>query len=273
MGAIPVPAPPQLLMRPSPHPALHLHWWTDIYRSTEANLRLGASLCIVAGAINAGGFLAVGHYTSHMTGVLSSIADHLVLGELGLAIAGLAALTAFVGGAMTTAWMVNWCLRRRLRSAFARPLLLEAGLLLVFGIFGAAINVFASLFMPLTVLVLCFIMGLQNAVITKISNAEIRTTHVTGLMTDIGIELGKMLYFNRVDSPTKVVANRRKLRIHVTLVSFFFMGGVLGALGFKTWGYVTSVPLAVLLLLLASGPVAHDIRSGRIAPRPPAGPC
>jgi len=37
---------------------------------------------------------------------------------------------------------------------------------------------------------LCFIMGLQNAVITKISHAEIRTTHVTGLVTDVGIELG-----------------------------------------------------------------------------------
>jgi uncharacterized membrane protein YoaK (UPF0700 family) len=252
-----------------PRPPHHLHWWTDIHRSAQANLRLGASLSFVAGAINAGGFLAVGQYTSHMTGVLSSITDHLALGELGLALAGLVALMAFVGGAMTTAWMVNWCLRRQLRSAFARPLLVEAALLLVFGLFGAAINFFAGLFVPLTVLVLCFIMGLQNALITKISNAEIRTTHVTGLITDIGIELGKMLYFNRADSPAKVVSNRRKLRIHLTLVALFFVGGVLGALGFKTWGYVTSVPLALMLFLLALGPVLHDIRTGRIAPGPP----
>ena len=159
-----------------------------------------------------------------MTGVLSSITDHLALGESGLALAGFVALLAFVGGAMTTAWMVNWSLRRQLRSAFARPLVVEAGLLLVFGLFGAAINLSSGLFIPLTVLVLCFIMGLQNALITKISNAEIRTTHVTGLVTDIGIELGKMLYFNRADSPAKVVANRRKLRIHLTLVAFFFIG-------------------------------------------------
>jgi uncharacterized membrane protein YoaK (UPF0700 family) len=252
-----------------PHPLNHLHWWTDIHRSAQANLRLGASLSFVAGAINAGGFLAVGQYTSHMTGVLSSITDHLALGETGLAMAGFVALLAFVGGAMTTAWIVNWCLRRQLRSAFARPLLVEAGLLLVFGLFGAAINIFAGLFVPLTVLVLCFIMGLQNALITKISNAEIRTTHVTGLITDIGIELGKMLYFNRADSPAKVVSNRRKLRIHLTLVALFFVGGVLGALGFKTWGYVTSVPLALMLFLLALGPVLHDIRTGQIAPGAP----
>jgi uncharacterized membrane protein YoaK (UPF0700 family) len=251
------------------HPAHHIHWWTDSHRSAQANLRLGACLSFVAGAINAGGFLAVGQYTSHMTGVLSSIADNLALGQLGLALAGFVALLAFVSGAMTTAWMVNWCLRRQLRSAFARPLVVEAGLLLVFGLFGAAINVFAGLFVPLTVLVLCFIMGLQNALITKISNAEIRTTHVTGLITDIGIELGKMLYFNRADSPAKVVSNRRKLRIHLRLVTFFFIGGVLGALGFKNWGYVTSIPLSLLLFLLAGGPLLHDIRTGRIAPGPP----
>ena len=252
-----------------PHPANHPHWWTDSHRSAQVNLRLGASLSFVAGAINAGGFLAVGQYTSHMTGMLSSITDHLALGELRLALAGLVALLAFVGGAVTTAWMVNWSLRRQLRSAFARPLVVEAGLLLVFGLFGAAINLSSGLFIPLTVLLLCFIMGLQNALITKISNAEIRTTHVTGLVTDIGIELGKLLYFNGADAPTKIVANRRKLRIHLTLVGCFFIGGVVGAVGFKTWGYVTSVPLALLLAVLFWGPVLHDIRSGRIAPRLP----
>jgi uncharacterized membrane protein YoaK (UPF0700 family) len=256
----------------SRHPDHHPHWWTDTHRSATVNLRLGAVLSAVAGAANAGGFLAVGQYTSHMTGVLSSIADHLALGQFMLALAGLVALTAFLGGAMTTAWMVNWSQRRQLRSAFARPLLLEAALLLVFGLSGAAISHFAGLFVPLTVLVLCFIMGLQNAVITKISNAEIRTTHVTGLTTDIGIELGKMLYFNGSDSPQKVVANRRKLRIHLTLVGCFFAGGIAGALGFKSWGYLTTLPLAGVLSVLVWGPLSHDIRTGRIAPALPRRP-
>jgi len=248
------------------HPPYHLHWWTDIHRSAAVNIRLGMTLSFIAGATNAGGFLAIGHYTSHMTGLLSSVADHLVLGQFGLVMASLAAIAAFVGGAMTTAMMVNWGMRRQLRSAFARPLVLETGLLLVFGLFGAAINLHAELFAPLTVLLLCYIMGLQNAVITKISNAEIRTTHVTGLVTDIGIELGKMVYINRSPLPTRVQANRRKLRIHLLLVGAFFTGGVLGALGFKLWGYVTTVPLALLLGLLVSGPLLHDIRSGRLAP-------
>ena len=190
------------------HPLIH--GWTDINnRTSQTNTRLGAVLAFVAGATNAGGFLAVGTYTSHMTGVVSSLADSLVLGELALAAASIGALAAFLLGAMTTAWLVNWGLREGLTSAYGLPLLLESALLLIFGIFGAAISLWSHFFVPLTVLLLCFIMGLQNAVITKISKAEIRTTHITGLVTDLGIELGKLLYINRSQlSATEPLAPR-----------------------------------------------------------------
>ena len=56
--------------------------WTDVQRSPEAHLGLGRVLSFVAGATNAGGFLAVGSYTSHMTGILSSVADDLILGHI-----------------------------------------------------------------------------------------------------------------------------------------------------------------------------------------------
>ena len=235
--------------------------WTDVVRTPQANVGLGATLCFVAGATNAGGFLAVGQYTSHMTGVVSAIADNLVLGQFALVLAGLVSLLAFLCGAASTAWIVNWCLRHNLRSAYGVPLFLEAMLLLIFGLFGAGINVYAGLFVPLTVLVLCFIMGLQNAVITKISNAEIRTTHVTGLVTDLGIEIGKMLYFNRLPDEKKVLANRRKLRLHLTLVTSFFIGGLVGAVGFKTLGYVSTVALSALLLALVLRPILEDVRA------------
>lgn len=242
--------------------------WTAVQRSSQANTRLGATLSFVAGATNAGGFLAVGQYTSHMTGIVSSMADNLVLGQFQLAVVGLASLLAFMGGAMTTAWMVNWGLRRKLHSAYGRPLLVEAALLLVFGLFGASINFSADLFVPLTVLVLCFIMGLQNAVITKISNAEVRTTHVTGLVTDLGIELGKLVYVNRLTREKLVLGNRKKLRILFKLLLSFFVGGLLGAIGFKTIGYVTTVPLSVMLLLLVWHPVATDVKHWLAAHRP-----
>lgn len=242
-----------------------IHWWADVHRSAKTNLRLGCALCFIAGATNAGGFLAVGQYTSHMSGILSSVADNLILGKIQLALAGITLVLAFVMGSVTTAWIVNWSQRRQMRSAFARPLLLEAALLLIFGIFGTAISHFAGLFVPMTVLLLCFIMGLQNAVITKISKAEIRTTHVTGLLTDLGIEMGKLLYFNQAVYTQKVMANRRKLVIHATLVGCFFGGALVGAFGFKAYGYIATLPLAMILLVLSWGPIVDDIRQGRFA--------
>ena len=69
--------------------------FTGLRRSPQTDLKLGSVLAFVAGAINAGGFLAVGQYTSHMTGIVSTVADHLVLGQFVLALSGLAALLAF----------------------------------------------------------------------------------------------------------------------------------------------------------------------------------
>ncbi len=232
--------------------------WTDVQRSPEANLRLGLVLSFVAGATNAGGFLAVGRYTSHMTGIVSSIADDLILGQVGLALAGIACLLAFMLGAMCTAIMVNWGLRQRLHSSYSLPLMLESFALLIFGLFGAAITAHSLIFMPMTVVLLCFIMGLQNAVITKISKAEIRTTHITGLVTDMGIELGKMLYINRMQDSTPVQVNRERLRVQGTLVTGFIAGGLIGAWGIKHLGYVTTIPLAALLWLLGLRPLIND---------------
>lgn len=239
--------------------------WTDVQRTAQTNLRLGAALAFVAGAANAGGFLAVGQYTSHMTGLVSSAADNLVLGHWLLAAGAAVSIMSFVAGAMSTAILVNWGQRRQLHSCYSLPLLIESGFLLLFGLMGASLGLNATLLLPATVLLLCFIMGLQNAVITKISRAEIRTTHVTGLVTDLGIELGKLIYVNRNAALGTVRANRERMRTHATLVVSFFVGGLLGALGFKWVGYITTLPLAMLLLLLCLRPVWRDL-SERLAP-------
>lgn len=239
--------------------------FTSLQRTPQANLKLGSVLAFVAGAANAGGFLAVGQYTSHMTGMLSSVADNLVLGQLTMAAAAFVALLAFLLGAMTTAWLVNWGMRLELRSAYGLPLILEALLLLVFGLFGATMSLLQTVILPVTVVLLCFIMGLQNAVITKISHAVIRTTHVTGLVTDLGIELGKLLYVNRQADPQPVRANRERLRVHAQLVACFFVGGLAGAIGFKYVGFISTVPLAALLLLLVLRPALEDWQQLRAA--------
>jgi len=230
-------------------------------RSKAGNTQLGCILAFVAGAINAGGFLAVQQYTSHMTGIVSAMADHLALGAYEVALAGIGALFSFLVGAACSAIMVNYARRHDLHSEYALPLLVEAVLLLCFGLLGARLSGVDGLFVSLTVMLLCFIMGLQNALITKLSGAEIRTTHITGIVTDIGIEIGKLLYWNGPSpiNPLKVSANLPRLMTLTSLLGFFFLGGLIGALGFKTIGYVATIPLALTLMLLVLVPVADDL--------------
>lgn len=236
---------------------------TSPVRSARADLHLGMALAGVAGAINAGGFLAVQQYTSHMTGIVSSMADNLALGATELVAGGVAALLSFIAGAACTAVMVNFARRRRLHSQYALPLLLEAGLLLVFGLLGTRLAVMTGLFVPATVMLLCFMMGLQNALITKISRAEIRTTHVTGIVTDLGIEVGKMAYWNRSGDARghPVRANRERIGTLSLLLGCFFAGGVAGAVGFNQVGCLSTVPLAVVLVLLTIIPATDDLRN------------
>ncbi|PJX23058.1 hypothetical protein CAP48_13435 [Advenella sp. S44] len=237
---------------------------TDSVRTQKADKQVGTLLAFVAGAINAGGFLAVHQYTSHMTGIVSSMADQLILGAFDLVLAGVAALICFLCGSICTTMMVNYARIHRLRSEYALPLLLEAVLLLCFGMLGAQIAQLHGLFVPITVMILAFLMGLQNALITKLSRSVIRTTHVTGIVTDIGIELGKLFYWNRGRAREHrqfVVADRSRLRLHCALLLAFFSGGTMGAWGFSHIGYAATVPLACLLVLISSIPAFDDIRA------------
>ena len=204
----------------------------------------------------------VSMYTSHMTGFASMLADNLVVGNMKLVLGALGALLAFTTGAATTAVLVNWSRHNWLRSEVALPLLLEAALLLIFGLMGATLTRQTPFAVPLTLLVLAFTMGLQNALVSKISSSQIRTTHMTGVITDLGIELGKMFYWNSTCTPleSRVRANRIKLRLYATLLGMFVAGGLVGALGFKYVGFVWVVPLALGLLAISVPPLYADWR-------------
>ncbi len=229
-------------------------------RAEASETQLGLTLTFVAGAINAGGFMIVGQYTSHMSGIVSAMADHAALAMGQVVLAGLLALLSFMAGAAHSAWLINLGKRLGWRSRYALPLLVEAGLLLAFGIMGAVLPT-ERVAIPLVPL-LCFLMGVQNACITKISGARMRTTHVTGIVTDLGIEIGKLTYWNadkRGDMP-KVFADRARIRLLAGLLASFAVGGVIGAMTFGRIGLAACLPLAVVLLMLANAviPAAPD---------------
>src|SRR5260221_10443608 len=80
-------------------PIPYLRSLTGKERSQESNHRLARYLAFVAGATNAGGFLAVQQYTSHMSGIVSAMADNLALRNIGLVLAGLGPLLSFLAAA------------------------------------------------------------------------------------------------------------------------------------------------------------------------------
>ncbi len=215
-------------------------------RTPGADLRLGLLLAFVAGGVNAGGFLAIGAYTSHMTGLLSTVADAAALDNLRLAGLALLGLAAFVVGATAATLLVAHSQRHAPHRQWALPLLLEGLLIGLFGLYGtlapAAVQVPA-----LGMLLLCTIMGLQNATISIITQARIRSTHVTGMFTDIGIELGRTLN----PQPTGPKADTSRLYHLLGLVSSFLWGGLAGAVGFTTFGLGFAFPYAAVLLALA----------------------
>ena len=74
---------------------------------------------------------------------------------------------------------------------------------------------------------LLFSIGLQNSMVTSISNASVRTTHHTGLFTDLGIKLSQLFFYKAEDQKLKLLSS---IKLRLTIISFFFIGGVIGGL-------------------------------------------
>ena len=100
------------------------------------------------------------------------------------------------------------------------------------------------------------------------SSSQIRTTHMTGVVTDLGIELGRMLYWNGTGTApeSQVRANQMRLRLFAGLLGMFLVGGIAGAAGFSRVGFVFVVPLALVLLVLSLPPLWAD-RARLLHPR------
>lgn len=238
-------------------PIFYLRRLTGSKRTESANRHLACYLAFVAGAANAGGFLAVRQYTSHMSGIVSLMADDLAVGNFRLMWSGLGAVAAFLLGAFLTTLLVRWARARALESEYALPLIGEAVLLTLFGVTGKE---FAGGRVIDTIMLLCFTMGMQNAIITKLSNSVIRTTHLTGMVTDIGIALGRIVVATGSAEEPNLAPEWATLKLLSSLIGLFFLGGLTGALGFKHVGFFFTLPLSAGLLVLAAVPVVDDVR-------------
>lgn len=215
-------------------------------RTFYHNLHLASILSFVAGMVNVVSVLALSVFTTNITGHVAYFAEELVDMRYGHALVLLAYSFCFLFGAFISNLLSEYFSRRNPRMTYTFPLLLEIVLI-------ALVVMLMSPKMPyaieLTAGMLLFAMGVQNAMVTKISQSVVRTTHLTGIFTDLGIELSQLFFYKKSKSSRRL---KRGIRLKATIVVSFFAGGIIGGMGYPYWG-MDVLGLAIVILLLAIG--------------------
>lgn len=191
----------------------------------------GLTLATTAGAINAVGFLGQHHQAlSHMTGTATVLGMELARTNYAVALHAFSILTAFFVGCLVSGAIIRQS-SLQLGRRYGVALSLESLLLLLAVYFlrqGAGVGDYLA----------AMACGLQNAMVTTYSGSTMRTTHLTGMVTDLGIACGHFLRGTAIDW--------FRFRIYGVLLLGYFAGAVLGSLGYERWGYDTLLLPALL---------------------------
>ncbi|RKF18766.1 DUF1275 domain-containing protein [Alginatibacterium sediminis] len=195
-------------------------------------------LAFIAGCVNAIGLLGFKHQSiSHLSGTATLVG------------------TSFVGMGSSDTWhLLMIMLSFVLGSALSGLMLESSGLKL--GRHYDSLLLIEGLLLLVAMLLLTessfwghylasAACGLQNAMATTYSGAIVRTTHVTGLFTDIGIMLGRSLKGEHLD--------RRKMTLLLIIILGFICGASLGAGLFTSFQFNSLMVPASICLLLALG--------------------
>jgi uncharacterized membrane protein YoaK (UPF0700 family) len=223
-------------------------------RRHDVDRRLACILAAIAGALNTAAFHAVGFFSANMTGNVSALSDHASAADWLVSAFYLSIVLAFIAGAGVSTLLINAGRRRQIRSIYAISILAEAILMAVLAMTELLITPHDR--GPILILGLSFLMGIQNAVVTRISDARVRTTHVSGMSTDIGIELSMLLDIARGREPAEAAAPyRMRLRLHTQTVLSFLLGGIAGVLLYQAIGSQLLFATAALLFVIAGNAI------------------
>lgn len=218
------------------------------------------SLAFQAGVINAGGVLACHRFVSHTTGFATSFGTEVAHGRLWTGIGMLSVPLFFVIGAMISAFWVDRRLIKNQQPRYALVLFLMtflmgitalAGVTGYFGTFGEPL-VLGRDYALLTIL--CLTSGLQNAMVTTAFGAIVRTTHLTGISTDLGIGFVRLIADDQQQ-------HKRKNEIHATwmrlgIITSFICGSTLSSfiyLSLQYWGFVIPFFISGSLWIISLG--------------------
>ena len=249
--------------------------------------RLAITLAWVAGYTNIITFITCATATSHMSGTVANLGRHVSQGEWTLAMFSLFLLVSFLIGALASGVCTETGRRRGWGSIYVLPILIEMVLLALFA-FGLEVYDHGARQSgpPLFALtgVAAAAMGLQNATITRISSGVVRTTHLTGVLTDLGLESAQFAFWaldQRRNSPPlppramvrslSTHATPRRLALLASILGSFAIGACLGSAAHATVERWAMFPPVLFLLWLvyrdATTPIAgieaSDLIGGR----------
>jgi uncharacterized membrane protein YoaK (UPF0700 family) len=209
-------------------------------RTSKHNLQIASLLSFVAGIVNVAGFLAVAKLTTNVTGHFAFFVDEIFKLKFWEGFIYFLYIFFFFLGSFSSSFLVEVLSRKNENYVYIIPTSIECLILILIAVFGENLVIKNPNIIAFSLL---FAMGLQNSLVTRISNATVRTTHLTGLFTDLGIELSQ-LFFYREDETRKKLITSVKLRL--TIISFFFIGGIIGGI------FYSGIGLHVLLIGSAS---------------------
>lgn len=197
-------------------------------RTFRHNLLLAALLSSNAGLVNITGVLSISILTTNVTGHFAFFAEELSLNNYQLALNFLVYIFSFLLGSFFSSVLTEYFESKEKKTSHGLSMSIEIMILFCVGYYLK----FSNNSMPpqVTASILLFSMGMQNSLVTQISNSTVRTTHLTGLFTDLGIELSQ-LFFHKKTEEKKLLWKSIKLRL--AIIFFFFIGGVIGGYLFK----------------------------------------
>lgn len=192
-------------------------------RNYSHNLKIASLLSFVAGIVNVIGFFAVQRLTTNVTGHFAFFIDEVFKLNFYNGFIFFLFIFFFFAGSFFSNLLIELVSRKNDHYIYIVPATFECAILYITGFFG-------HLFSPdLTACILLFAMGLQNSLVTSISNSVVRTTHLTGLFTDLGIDLSQLFFYKSSGQRKKL---RRSVRLRLFIISFFFLGGIAGGILF-----------------------------------------
>lgn len=211
-------------------------------RTLRHNLGIASLLSFVAGIVNIAGFLAIQRLTTNVTGHFAYFVDEIFKLDFWRGFIYFLYIFFFFLGSFVSNLLVEIISRRSDKYVYVIPTIIESLLLFTAAFFG---EYFVSKNPDFLAFVLLFAMGLQNSLVTSISNAMVRTTHLTGLFTDLGIELSQLFFYKQHEQRHKLLSS---IKLRLTIISFFFIGGIAGGVFYSRLGlYILAIGGTALL--------------------------